>query len=279
MSKTQTIGNSDLIAELKREIRNTIAQEMKEITKEMKKTNENVSELKKSVEFFSAKIDEYNKEPGEYKSDHSTLKKENEILKTKLSEMEKELTELQQYGRLKKLEIHGIPVTKNENIEEIIGKTAKVLNIGNNDERLGIEAAHRLPTRDKKKIPSIIVAFSSRKTRDNWIMNYKAYQKEMRQNDPHVFKGLRTTHINKNLEDGPVYINENLTPRLRQIFNETRLAAKKNNFKFTWIKTGKIFVKKNEASRTIRIHNIQSLKELSIDNTEETTADDKEASG
>ncbi|RZF37580.1 hypothetical protein LSTR_LSTR016142, partial [Laodelphax striatellus] len=100
--------------------------------------------------------------------------------------------------------------------------------------------------------------------RENWIISYKKFLSDRRKNNEK--DGFRTSHINKNLPDAPVYINENLSPYYRNLLKETKSFAKENNFMFTWVRNGKIYVRKNENSRAIRIMNMCELENFKLDN-------------
>ena len=69
-------------------------------------------------------------------------------LKKRASSSVIQLDNLQQYGRRKNLEIHGIPVTKNESTYEIVKKVASILSV--NLDSKDISTSHRLSTIDTK---------------------------------------------------------------------------------------------------------------------------------
>ncbi|XP_077969107.1 uncharacterized protein LOC144422939 [Styela clava] len=75
--------------------------------------------------------------------------------------------DLAQYVRRENLEFHGIPYREGENTDNIIVKIGKVLGI--EVERLDISVSHRLPRRDSTKIGPIIVRFTNRNKRNQFI--------------------------------------------------------------------------------------------------------------
>lgn len=50
-----------------------------------------------------------------------------------------------------------------------------------------------------------------------------------------------------------VYVNQELTPRMRDIFFQARLAQKKYNWKFVWQKGGRIYLRKTEGGDAISL--------------------------
>ena len=57
-----------------------------------------------------------------------------------------------------------------------------------------------------------------------------------------------------------VYVSEHLSPANKSLHAAARLKAKELNYKFTWIRNGRIFVRKDESSEFILIRNTESLK-------------------
>ncbi|XP_039287715.1 uncharacterized protein LOC120352090 [Nilaparvata lugens] len=216
---------------------------------ELKKTNDTVSELRHSVELFSAKIDDYNLLIDNFKAEHGEMKKENEKLARRVHEMEVQIVELQQYSRSNNLEIHGIPQTPNEDVYGIIEDLSKALDFENDVSK--IDVAHRVPTNNKKTIPPILIRFNNRSEKNNWFSRYKQVQKDLRKMQPPG--QLRTTAVNRNLQDGPVYINENLSAYYRGLLMEAKHFAKENGYRYTWVMNGKIYLRKQEDSRPIRL--------------------------
>lgn len=63
--------------------------------------------------------------------------------------------------------------------------------------------------------------------------------------------------------DGParaIYINERLTQENRQLFRAARLRAKSADYKFCWVKSGTVYVRKREGNPAIAIRNLDDLE-------------------
>ena len=59
-----------------------------------------------------------------------------------------------------------------------------------------------------------------------------------------------------------IYAKDNLTPARYKLLKVTKEIAKQNNYKFTWVKHGDIYIRKHEGSRVFRVKSIEHLHEL-----------------
>lgn len=242
------------------EIKSIITNELAEIKIQLKSNNDNTIELRKAVDMFSDKIDEYTTLIENFKTEYINIKKDNDKLTKKVSELETQVVELQQYSRANNLEIHGLPETKNENVYNIIRDVAKTLDVQHKDSQIDI--AHRIPTKAGNSKP-IIIKFTSRTTKEEWIKKYKNKLRDMRDKDgPNKVNNLRSIHINKNLPDNPIYINENLSGYYRELLYKTKNFAENNNYKFVWVKNGKIYLRKEVNSISKRVSTTLDLENL-----------------
>ena len=102
-----------------------------------------------SITYISDEYDDFLVQTGKFIRDNQSLTSticnlnENfDQINKRLSQTEKELEQLAQYGRLENLEIHGVPMTENENTKQIVMKVAEELKVRltEND----ISTSHRL---------------------------------------------------------------------------------------------------------------------------------------
>ena len=59
-----------------------------------------------------------------------------------------------------------------------------------------------------------------------------------------------------------LFLNENLTYYQKKLLWSTKRAAKANNYKYFWIASGKMFVKKNDTAPIIAIQNESEVDKL-----------------
>lgn len=209
-----------------------------------------LDEFKKSLEFNSSVIEDLKTTVSELKTATTLLKQENEKLKTEnlsfkkeLKYVKQEVIELQQYSRRCNIEINNLPEVENENLLEVLLKIGTVSECKLKDSTV---VAHRIPGFNKDKPKPIIVQLSSKPVRDSLLKSLRD-------------RKLKTTDISQRFVDMPIYFNEHLAPELKKLFYLARKYKTENNFKYCWVKDGKILIRKSESSRIYRIKNEDDL--------------------
>ena len=160
------------------------------------------------------------------------------------------------YGRRKNLEIHGVPIERNENTNEIVKSVVSSLNVRLDDNQ--ISTSHRLTGSYKKfqgnqateQSPPIIVRFANRDKRNEI---YKK-RKLLRLN-------CKTEPMSHNSSPN-ITIQENLTPLRKWIYKAAKQAKAALNFKFAWTSQGKIFLRQDTDSKVYKISSFHDLAKL-----------------
>lgn len=192
----------------------------------------------------------------------TTCKKENVQLREENIKLCTKVNELEQYSKNFNVEIQGVPVTDGEDVYELVCTIANHLGceLHPND----IEFCHRLRKSDKipNKPPTIIAKLYSRRDKEA-ILNGKKENKNLTAGDI-GFQNLRSK----------IFVNEHLTASNKNLFWLAR-STKQLGYKFVWVKRGKIFIKKDEASKTIAIHTPADIPvhcEVNATNATQSTA-------
>ncbi|XP_046671348.1 uncharacterized protein LOC124361342 [Homalodisca vitripennis] len=141
--------------------------------------------------------------------------------------------DMEQYSRCNCLEIQGIPVTPAEDVLGIVKEVGKALDVQISDAM--VDACHRLGRQTGDNPPGIIVKFVRR------------FDKEALLKKRRVKRTLSTRHIGRS-DDRPIYVNESLSPARRRLYAMARRVQKEKDFKFLWVRNGKIFLRKEENS-------------------------------
>ncbi|CAN7950357.1 unnamed protein product [Ixodes hexagonus] len=211
---------------------------MKSAIDELKAT---VNELKESVDFNSAQYDTLLQKTTTNETEVRELRKEVSQLRATVSEnatriiqLQTELNETEQYSRLSNLEIHGMPVTPNENLMSNVADLANHLELSS-FQPSQIISLHRLHGQ-RDKTPPVLIRFVSAAVRGTWL---------------NARGKLRTLVLNKSVPQ--MYFNENLTQFNRNLFWQARTRGKEKGFKYIWVRNGKIFAKRTEESSPVRI--------------------------
>lgn len=201
------------------------------------KLEENTGMLKKQTEDLKLYIEEL-----------GILREENATLKKKICDMEERLVESEQYSRRNCLEIQGIPEDRNENVIQTVKQVGKALDIDIEDNM--IDVCHRLrKRRDDQRPAGIIVKFVRRMDAEEVLRKRR------------VKRNLSTRHMGLPM-DSMIYINEALCPSRRKVFAQARIVKREKGYKYLWIRSGNIYMRKEEKAPVIQVNNISELGKL-----------------
>lgn len=206
---------------------------------------EKVDSMELSVQFLSKQFDEFEKKIKHQEAEIKELRKRVTDLeeKEKMSrvvngELQKEVNDLEFRSRRLNLEIHGIPVTENEDLITELNKVADKIEVPHL-EVSDVVTVHRLPAR-KDHVPGIIIHFVRQDTKDIWLKK----RSTLKDVTPRIF------------------IQENLTRFNRELLRATKDMAKEKSYAFAWYGNGKVFVRKSAGMRAIPIKDRDDLDRL-----------------
>lgn len=168
------------------------------------------------------------------------LVEENKSLSKQVIDLEKRVDDMEQYSRVNALEIHGLPLGKNEDVLSVVKEVGKALDMNIVDTM--IDACHRLGKEPGKNgaPPGIIVKFVRRFDKEEMLRKRRAK------------KDFSTRHMNINI-DTPVYINDSLSPARRRLFAAARVIKKEKQYSYLWVRGGNIFLRKEDAGAVIKV--------------------------
>lgn len=245
-------GSEDEDKKTEKNILEILAEMNKKLNKidKIERDTSEIGDLKESVEFLSTKYDEVMAKLISQEKNILCMSKEVKDLKEKLITRDNEVEELslrvqdlEQLKNVKNVEIHGMTATVGENTWEVVDKVAKV--IGAPTVAQSVDDCFRVyanPNNVRKQgiPPVIVVKFKSTDARRVWLDKSKT-------------RNLTIGKVEENENESKIFVCEHLTPDLKRLFFKTRSAAKARNWKFVWVKDGKILAKKVEDQGTIRI--------------------------
>lgn len=187
-------------------------------------------EMKKTVTFLQTKQEE--------------LAKENQSLKKTVKDLQCQVMEMDQRSLDHNLEVNGVPESINEKtiFMEALCTSTKV-NIPTADTYNMKRSFVGAPGKPKP----IILSFQCKQDRDGILKAAKKYKPKL-------------LDLTKNPADvQPIYINEQLTPQLKDLFYKANQIKREKKYAYLWISEGKILLKKNDTANVIRIRNIEDL--------------------
>lgn len=182
----------------------------------------------------------------------STTTQESDITRMQLqiAKLEAELNNQQQRDRAFNLEINGILEKSNEKLIDYYCAMVRLLGIDSST----TDVVHMTRIRPLNPVPgrpkSIVVKLNSRLLRDAILSAIRNR------------KGLSTCDLGIAGDQRKIFVNEHLTPSNKLLHRETRQKAAAAQYRFVWIRDGKIFVRKNDTSATIRIITSADLRKI-----------------
>ncbi|XP_077548403.1 uncharacterized protein LOC144161646 [Haemaphysalis longicornis] len=195
----------------------------------------------KSVEFVSKSFDEFKNDIKLFRQEVAELKKHSSDtqgatrrLEKELQETKKQLLDLKQYSRRNNIELKGVPVVENEDLTSVLNKVGSCLNVQISAQ--DIDAVLRVPT---KGLPNIVVKFLSRSPRDKVLLAAKKTR-------------LNASMLGFQLDD-PIYVNEHLCPENKVLLGKAIQAKRENNWKFAWVRDGRILMRKAENTKVLHV--------------------------
>ncbi|KAJ8726708.1 hypothetical protein PYW08_015105 [Mythimna loreyi] len=162
-----------------------------------------------------------------------------------IATLETKIENMEQGSRSTCLEIRNIPVEKTENkttLLKTVLHTSKIIKCEMNS--YDIKDIFRIKSKDPAH-KTMIVNFTT-------VLRKEEFLEKYRKHNMNSFK-LTTEHLKIGGPAKPIFISENLSSRNKRLFFLARGVANTNNYKFCWVKHGKIFVREKEGSKHIHV--------------------------
>ncbi|KAH9631267.1 hypothetical protein HF086_011971 [Spodoptera exigua] len=193
-------------------------------------TQKKIDDLTDTVDFYAEQFQKLTEFKDSMQKKITALENTNTFLKKSNEALEERITLLEQKQVENNIEIAGVEEVKNENTLQIVQNIADKLKLNPDTivetKRVGREIA------GEKRARPIVVALCTKAARENWIRQRKV----------------------NNKNEKCIYINENLTKTMRQVFWNAKTMLK-DNYKYIWIQNQRILVKKDDNAK---IRNIRS---------------------
>lgn len=227
------------------------------VNDQLNKISEIVSEFKQSLSFFNEKYEEIKTTLEEKTTKIQILEKDNSDLKSSVKDLTKRINILEQHARASNIEIQCIPEHRTENLVSTVLQLSRVLgcDIADTD----IQLCTRTAKKDKQNTRprSVLVKFNSPRLRDTFLAASIQFNKANPSNK------LNSSHLGIATDKPlPIFVVEHLSPENKALHAATRVRAKEINYKFVWVRNGRIFLKKDENSQSTVIGDLEKLKLL-----------------
>lgn len=241
---------SDMLAELNKNL-------IKTMNSELETVNTEIKEMVKSMQFINKQFEDFERIQKESNETIHSLELENTELKTAMANLNVRVNNLEQQSRSNNIEVQCMPEAKNENVYSVIKQLGKVVNCEVQDKDIlyctRIAKSNPKSTRPK----SIVAQLASPKLRDQLLASVIQFNKGNRD------KKLNCGHLGLPGVNSPVYVTEHLSPANKALHAAARTKAKEMNYKYVWVRNGKIFVRRDDGAEYLLIKNMNSLSKLS----------------
>lgn len=196
-------------------------------------SSDQVNELKNCVDVIEKKV-----------SDACLVTDKVTALQTKLDMMEQQARECN-------IEISNLPERRNESLLSLVEQLGTVIKVP--IPMAQVTSVHRVPhaTSNNNRPKNVIVKLASRILRDNVVAASRLMKGRLTSNQLSI---QGTVHN--------IYVNEHLTLRNKLLFRSVREEAKKNSYKYVWVKHGVILVRKSDTSPIQAIRNEQEISKI-----------------
>lgn len=224
---------------------------------ELKSIKDELGEVKESMNFINNQYEDFMKEHVANKEMVKSLQLQNEKLQTVVDEQNTRINQLEQHARAGNVEIQCVPEKKDENLVEVVKQLSKAIDMDLKDPDVHHVTRIAKFNRQSNRPRSIIVQFSSPRTRDTFMAAAIKFNKSSKDGAGK----LNSSHIGLH-ESTPIYITEHLSPTNKALHAAARLRAKEKGYKYVWVRSGRIYVRKMDTAEYIFIKDSSSLDKI-----------------
>lgn len=215
-----------------------------------------MSDMIKSMELMNVRFEEDCLEHKQTKESMQALKNENDSLKSTVSELSSRISQLEQHSRAKNIEIQCVPEKNHENLINIVTMIGKVVNCNIKNEQILTCTRVTKLQKNTNRPRSIIVELATPRLRDEMLAAVIKYNKA------NSADKLNSAVIGIPGVKSQIYVAEHLSPANKTLHAAARIKAKQMNYKFVWVRNGRIFTRKDEESGYIWIKDSSSLDKI-----------------
>lgn len=221
-----------------------IAKQLDEFRREMRAEMRSLREGVKTCSDACDSVVEIQKDLKDLKLEIRRLVEKNQKLEQENRQLREKLDETEQYNRLNNLEIKGLPGTCNEMsvVKEIGRQLDEVI------EDSDIDICHKVDV-PNSRAKNIVVRFT-RRTKRNAVL---AKARKTR---------LTTEDLGFDGTSKPVYINEHLTRKNKQLLGAASSRKKAVGWKYVWSSNGKVLARRAESTTVLHIRSVADIDRM-----------------
>lgn len=169
------------------------------------------------------------------------------LIESDVAKLNTHVNDTEQWARSNNAEIKGIPIKHKENLFDIAINLGSRINFS--IKKSDINYITRVPSRHEGHSKSIIISFINRYTKEDYIAAARRIK-------PITLESLGYS------SEGHVFVNEHLTTLNKNLLMKSKALAREKNFRFVWVKHGKILLRKNDTSPSILVKTEKDLLKI-----------------
>lgn len=255
-TRSRKRGNDEEWSNPLMEIRKVIVELKEEQKQKLDELQSSINAIRQQNEGMIESIEFLTNEYRDLRKHVDNLEIERKSNQKYIQTLENEIESLKTSQKTSCIEIRNIPTKQKEAKQDLLDTINKISDVLNMVVDVNsIRDIYRVNTKIDSNKP-IIVEFTSVITKEKLIEQCKKFNLQHKNNK------LNTSHLNISGPQKSVYISEHLTSRARRLFFLARDFANTNEFKFCWTAGGKVFIRKKEGERLIRINSESDLCNL-----------------
>ncbi|KAF6215731.1 hypothetical protein GE061_000063 [Apolygus lucorum] len=250
-------GDADIIIALiisfRQEVRannRSLSSKLEENAKEIKDLKEHLNTYSENIKENTAAISAIRVDLTSIEVKHDELQVQNTELKGYIKRLEDRLLDSEQNALIKTVEISGIPISPGFSVTECVLSVGDAIKFDMNESMIDNCFRRRLLTGSTQ--PGVISLTFNRQQEKDKFVSLARKKRDLSIRDIGIIEG----------EHNRIYVNESLTFVKRQILKQAKIFKRNHNFKFVWVRNGRILMKKDEESIPVDIKKIEDFDEL-----------------
>lgn len=227
-----------------------ITMELAELKLQNEKLQTIRSEIEESAGLMNVKYEEIKTRMTKLECERSDQRKH-------IDSLERQIQDMQENSRSAVIELRNVPSKKQENGNDLVNMVVDVCKpLQVTVEPSQIRDIYRVQGK-QGPTKQIVAEFHSVTIKNNILQAARDFNKGKINKEK-----INSGHIGFVGECVPIYIADRLPARSRQLFYEARKFAKSKEFQYCWSANGKIFLRKKEGDKSIRIHSEKCFLDL-----------------
>lgn len=248
--------SSDLRQIIREEVSKAVKGGISGLNSQLIEVCEQMKGFHESMNFFNDQFEKLSSEISCYKENIKILTKENESLRAEMNTLGQRLNQIDQASRTCNLELQCVPENKAENLMTIVKQLCNVIKCPLDDSDIHHYTRIAKMNKESARPRSILVKFGCPRTRDSFLAASISYNKSNPQDK------INTSHLGFGGVKSPVFVVENLSVDNKRLHAAARSKAKELNYRYVWVRNGRIYMRKTESSDHVFIRNLSTLDKL-----------------